>query len=91
MNDIEKIIELMMMCLRIQTKGYGKNGYPFVEFCTSNYGKNVFIGICDKGFPEEPSEDCDGEYNFKFSDFSERKYQICKEHLQHLIDAQEGE
>lgn len=90
MNDIEKIRELMMMCLRIQTRGYGANGYPFVEFKTSNFGSNVSIYICDKGFPES-TESCDGEYHFKFSDFSERKYQICKSHLRDLIGEKEGE
>lgn len=91
MNRIEKIRELMMLCLLIQTGGFGENGYPFVEFCTSNYGNNVSIRISDRGFPKDSSEDYDGEYTFKFTDFSERKYQICKAHLQELIDAMEGE
>lgn len=81
MND--KIMELFGIVLKIQSEGVGQEGYPYINFTSSNYGSFVEIQIKDNGFG--CSSGYDGVYIFDKNYFSERTYQNCKEHLEELV------
>lgn len=88
MSNEEKIIQLFSLCLHIQKNTSGESG-PYVKFETSNYGKDVWVLIMDKGF----SSSCvyDGDYTFSFTDIPDRTYENCKNHLLDLLKEVQGE
>ena len=88
MSNEEKIIQLFSLCIRIQEKVSGESG-PYVHFESSNYGKDVWISIIDKGFSS--SDVYDGDYTFSFTDIPDRTYENCKNHLLDLLKEVQGE
>lgn len=82
MNNREKINELFDMCLYIQMRGAGENGYPYIDFVSTNYGGDVTIYISDNGF--KSGIGYDGKYDISFAYVSDRTYQNCKKHLEDL-------
>lgn len=88
MSNEEKIIQLFSLCIRIQKNTSGESG-PYVKFETSNYGRNVWISIIDKGFCSR--DVYDGDYVFSFADIPDRVYENCKNHLLDLLKEVQGE
>lgn len=78
----EKIHEILDLCLEIQMRGKGKNGFPFVVFETANYGYDLWVYAMERGFCEGAKHDFDEIIHF---DSPEEKYDYVMAYLKKLL------
>lgn len=81
----EKIKILLDKCLYIQRKGHGNDGFPYVDFETSNYGSELIIRLIANGFIAKGGYDYVYEAKLNDDAMSTHDYMDCIEYLDKLI------
>lgn len=78
----EKIHEILDLCLEIQMRGEGGNGFPYVCLDVSNYGSAVCIYCMEKGFQKNAKYDL---YKILSFNSAQEEYDHVIEYLKNLL------
>lgn len=80
-KSIQRIFNL---CLEIQTRGEGVDGFPFVSFSSANYGNLADVYIMENGFKK------DGTYDASYNLDEPISRINCEFQLKEILKALKG-
>ncbi|MGC4018365.1 MAG: hypothetical protein QM793_03480 [Muricomes sp.] len=79
-EDKKAIHKIFNLCVEIQSKGEGEEGFPFIHFLTSNYGTPATVWIMENGFEKDKKFD-----SVYYLSGEPQVYLECERHLKRLL------
>ncbi|MGC4020395.1 MAG: hypothetical protein QM793_15025 [Muricomes sp.] len=80
-EDKKAIHKIFNLCMEIQSKGKGEEGFPYIHLETSNYGHPAIVWIAENGFEEGKGYDLVVHCLSK----EPQDYLECERHLKRLL------